>query len=214
MNTNKKIKHWLVYPKSNNLEREAFKAISLESPTSGYITGFEEDGNEYSCLLDYWSFTPVYEEENVFTKDMLISGEHIIELVNGTRYLVAGDYLISETGYMSLDKYGSDLLNNIKSNTEFHIVKVFSGKTYNGYSKEIFAGNGFSKYLHTNSLELVWKRETSEQAQKRVEREEKLKEIQSLKEEVKRAQKALEAAEEELENWQVIQENIYESLRS
>lgn len=41
--------------------------------------------------------------------------------------------------------------------------------------------------------------DTLEEAQKRLQREEKLAHIHSLKEEVKRAQKALEAAEKELE---------------
>lgn len=103
-----------------------------------------------------------------------------------------------ESGYQYLDRHvyttikvegytnGSSLflsLYNIPSPDQQPYVK-----TYN----ELMEIAGMSEFKEGVEI-------TAEEAQKRLQREEKLAHIQSLKEEVKRAQEALEVAEKELE---------------
>lgn len=97
-----------------------------------------------------------------FTKDMLISGEHIVECASGKRYLVAGDYFIGESGYQKFSEYPEDLTCN--QWPQFTITKVHSGVLPDN---RVACGSGFSEYLTSDSLTLVWQRETPESAIKR-----------------------------------------------
>lgn len=141
-----------------------------------------------------------YEEnkqENMFTKDMLVSGAHIVEMRDGVRYLVAGDYIIGEDGYMPLSKYNDELeLKN--SYRDLDIVKVFNGGNKHGGAL-LGAGAGVVSYITQTNLPVVWQREFSEDKQKRLEKEKQQQLIQTLQEDVRKAQKALQEASDKLE---------------
>lgn len=99
-----------------------------------------------------WSFNTIAEvypkeEEKIqeFTKDMLKSGEHVVELRNGTRYLYIGKYLIGEEGGDLLSNYTDNL--TVPFYTELDICKVY--KT----PKQItFMG------IMENADEVIWER--------------------------------------------------------
>ena len=94
--------------------------------------------------------------KNTFTKSDLISGEHIVELCKGERCLVAGEYLIDETGYMPLSDYNEHLQHK---NENYTINKVFNGKSGN---QRICATGGLSEYLNNKKLKLIYDRQENE----------------------------------------------------
>lgn len=126
--------------------------------------------------------------KNSFTKSDLISGEHIVETVEGFHYLVAGDYLIGPTGYLRLDRYEDDLTYVKGGCPEFSIMKVFDGSGGEG----IHAGNGLKDYLYNEKLKLIYDRQENEH---RASQEAKLR---SLEESIAEQQKEAEKLREEL----------------
>ena len=69
-------------------------------------------------------------------KSDLVSGKHIVELNDGSRLLVAGDFLpdIDGNGYMSLSSYKSDLKHiDGGCGEEFSICKVYEIEAYMGF---------------------------------------------------------------------------------
>ena len=91
-------------------------------------------------------------------KSDLISGKHIVELRDGSRLLVAGDYLpdIDGNGFMCLTNYSDDLrLNDCevdydKCHVEFDICKVYEIVAYMALP---FLANNMD-----TACKLVWER--------------------------------------------------------
>ena len=86
-------------------------------------------------------------------KSDLVSGKHIVELNDGSRLLVAGDFLpdMDGNGYMSLSSYTSDLRHiGEASSAEFSIHKVY----------EIVAYMAFPAITRNmdEACQLVWER--------------------------------------------------------
>ena len=125
-------------------------------------------------------------QQNLFTKSDLISGEHIVELCNGERSFVAGEYLIDDTGYMPLSDYNEHLQHK---NENYTINKVFNGKSGD---QRIYATGGLSEYLNNEKLKLIYDRQENEH---RVTQEAKLR---SLEENIAEQQKAAEKLRQEL----------------
>ncbi len=94
----------------------------------------------------------------IVKKSDLISGKHIVELRDGSRLLVAGDYLpdIDGNGFMCLTSYSDDLrLNDCevdydKCHVDFDICKVY----------EIVKHMGFPRLADNmdSSCKLIWER--------------------------------------------------------
>jgi len=115
---------------------------------------------------------------STFTKSMLKSGEHIVETREGERFIVAGEYLLGENDYDHVESL-ADTLEDVNQNKECDIVKVYSGKVYKEIN--IVAGKGVLDYINSNSLTLIWERESPEQKEKRLQKEKlelKLQELQ------------------------------------
>ncbi len=137
------------------------------------------------------------QQNNTFTKDMLVSGEHVVETREGIRYLVAGGMIINLNGYQPIGSYEEDL--EFKNLPLMSIDKIYSGRYHDDEIdcprnvKEYHAGDGFKDYLqNVENFTLIWKRESPEkQKQREV--------IQTLEEDLKRAQNALEEAKSKLE---------------
>ena len=86
------------------------------------------------------------EEKMEFTKDMLKSGEHVVEYRNGDRRLYLNDYLVGCESGNDIRFYSSDLKS--KPNAEFDIMAVYK------------AAKGNTLYVILNySNELIWKRD-------------------------------------------------------
>lgn len=86
-------------------------------------------------------------------KSDLVSGEHIVELNDGSRLLVAGNFLpdIDGNGYMSLSSYKSDLKHiDGGCGGEFNICKVYEIEAYMGFPV-------LSNNMDT-ACKLVWER--------------------------------------------------------
>lgn len=126
-------------------------------------------------------------QQNTFTKSDLISGEHVVELCNGKRYLVAGDYLFSDMGYMMLSDY-NDLL-EAEDDGYYTINKVFCGKDFNG---RLSAGSGLGKYLVAEDLKIVYDRQENEHRASQKAR------LCALEESIAEQQKEAEQLREEL----------------
>jgi|TARA_A100001391_G_scaffold199931_1_gene183725 hypothetical protein len=125
---------------------------------------------------------------NPFTKSNLVSGEHVVETKEGNRYLVTGDYLIGETGYLCLSRYEDDLTYVNGCYPELSIMKVLIGSSGGG----IHAGNGFKEYLYNENLKLIYDRQENEH---RASQQAKLR---SLEESIAEQQKEAEKLREEL----------------
>ena len=128
---------------------------------------------------------------NTFTKSMLVSGKHIVETCQGDRYLVAGDYIIGLKGYHGLKDYSNSLEESTYGDSEWDIEKVYSGQG-DLNSDSIRAGQGFYSYLESEKLTLIWQRETPEQAQKRIRRQELEEKVVVLRQELKQVENELQ----------------------
>ena len=87
-------------------------------------------------------------------KSDLISGKHIVELNEGSRFLVAGNFLpdIDGNGYMGLASYSEDLkhISYKRNDTEFDIRKVYEIVRHMGLLR-------LSERMDT-ACKLVWER--------------------------------------------------------
>jgi len=124
--------------------------------------------------------------KNSFTKSDLISGEHIVETVNGDRFMVAGEYLIDNTGYMPLSDYDEYLQ---YTNENYTVSKVFNGKSGD---QRIYASGGLAEYLLNEKLEIIYDRQENEH------RASQKAKLLSLEESIAEKEKEAEKLREEL----------------
>ena len=126
-------------------------------------------------------------KENTFTKSMLVSGEHIVKLRDGSYNLVMGNRIVDSDGWISLDHLTEDLQHigvecNI-NDEDFDVMAVYSVGDY-------FILSNLEE--GEKNLSLIWQRESPEkQKQREV--------IQTLEEDLKRTQNALKEAKNKLE---------------
>ena len=120
-------------------------------------------------------------QSNTFTKSMLVSGEHIVKLRDGSYNLVMKDRIVYKGRWVSLEHLTDNLIH--------YCVE----EDYTDEDLDVIAVYSLKKHFTLNNLEdgkeltLIWQRESSEkQKQREV--------IQTLEEDLKRAQKALEEA--------------------
>jgi hypothetical protein len=102
-----------------------------------------------------------------FTKDMLISGEHIVECKDGVRLLVAGSVLIGVRGFTHLSSYNEDLSHAYaKGQENFSIQKVMS-------YKDIFCSGFRQSFVNgitsAHKLPTVWERKEKSSQQLEIE---------------------------------------------
>lgn len=126
-------------------------------------------------------------DTNTFTKDMLVSGQHIVEWRNGERFLVAGEFLIGSTGYEPLNNFQNQLENN--NCDGWDIVKVYCGESNNG---RIWAARGFQSLICSPLLTLIWQRESPEESQKRKDKKVLEEQVKELKDKLSHTEKLLE----------------------
>jgi len=189
----KKIKHWLVetLPENTTCHPKSFIATNLSESGSSFY-GEKSTGDWFDCYKLRWKYTPVYEEtvsqedysqDNPFTKSMLKSGQ-VVDLKEDcvhNRGIVIEDKILFEDGILSLDSFTSDLEFKDEWMRELGIIKVFVTGRHFGL-RDLSSGE---------NLTLIWQRETPEQAQKRLKREELEKKVCLLKEELKQAENEL-----------------------
>lgn len=68
----------------------------------------------------------------------------VVETIEGYLYLVVGDILIRDVGYLNLSSYHDDLKHTVFR--DFNIIKIYNYKL----------GRSFNRLLEYNNLELVW----------------------------------------------------------
>ena len=121
------------------------------------------------------------QQNNTFTKSMLVSGEHVVKLRDGTYNLVMGNRIVDEGGWLLLNHLTEDLRYEY-NDEKLDVIAVYT-------LKQDFTLNNLED---GKELTLIWQRESPEkQKQREV--------IQTLEEDLKRAQKALEEAKSKLE---------------
>ena len=122
-------------------------------------------------------------KETTFTKSMLVSGEHVVKLHDGTYNLVIGGRIVDESGWLSLDHLTEDLYHCYNYNSpDLDVIAVYR------LNKDFTLND----LLDGKELTLIWQRESPEkQKQREV--------VQTLEEDLKRAQKALKEAKNKLE---------------
>ena len=126
------------------------------------------------------------QQSNTFTKSMLVSGEHVVKFRDGSYALVIGNRIVDKSGWLPLE----DLTDNL--------IHYCVEEDYTDEDLDVIAVYTLKQNFTLNNLEdgkeltLVWQRESPEkQKQREV--------IQTLEEDLKRAQKALEEAKNKLE---------------
>lgn len=105
-----------------------------------------------------------------FTKDMLVSGEHIVECNNGVRLLVAGSVLIGVHGFSHLSLYNEDL-SHTKGQDDFSIQKVMS---YKDISCSGFPQSFVNGIASAHKLPTVWERKEKSLQQLEIEKLQKV----------------------------------------
>ena len=190
----KKIKHWVVETLPENIKHpRTFIAATLKDTKSGF-NGVEDNGAYYDCLKRRWKYTPVYEEDcvseekielceeqtNTFTKSMLVSGKHVVELSDGKNMLLLGDRLVDKDGWYNLSLFNENLSHN--DEYDINIVSVYKMTEY--FTLEDLSDTG--------ELVLIWQRETPEQAQKRIRKRELEEKVETLRQELKQAENELQ----------------------
>ena len=82
-------------------------------------------------------------------KNDLIAGKHVLELKNGEKYFVCGNYLLCESeGFMRLDSYNDNLGFDEDLFDEYTVMRVYS------ITRELI----FDVIMGNKNLELVWER--------------------------------------------------------
>lgn len=85
--------------------------------------------------------------ESGMKKSDLVSGEHVLEVKNGEKYFVCGDYLHCNIyGWMQLSDYQEDL--TFEDDDDYTVIKIYKIKGY----------CGFQSLMREENLELVWER--------------------------------------------------------
>lgn len=114
---------------------------------------------------------------NTFTKSMLVSGEHVVKLKLGDYRMVLGDRLVNGSNYMKLKSMTDSLECRFDENLDVtEVYAIDQGFVLD----ELSVGKG---------IVLIWQRETPEQAQKRIRKQEL--EV-TLREELKQAENELQ----------------------
>ena len=89
------------------------------------------------------------EEKMEFTKDMLKSGEHVVEYRNGKRALYVNGYFVSDDGYMDSKDYDSSLIETKYGDIpEYDIAAVY----------KIIMYSSFQNILN-RCIDRIWKRD-------------------------------------------------------
>jgi len=180
----KKIKHWVVETLPENVHHpRTFIATTLDDKNNGFC-GEKDNGAYYDCLKCGWKYTPVYEDAieetlNTFTKSMLVSGKHVTELDGGGRRLLLGERLVDRSSGLLLDNFDENLeaIGDVPD-----IVSVYEMTEY--FTLEDLSSGEY--------LTLIWQRETPEEAQKRIRKQELEEKVFLLKDELKQAENELE----------------------
>ena len=124
---------------------------------------------------------PMFEEKtNTFTKSMLVSGEHVVKFSDGSCYILLGNRLVDKDGWYNLSTFNEDLFRNDEH--DINIVSVYR-------TTECFTLEDLSE---GKELTLIWQRETPEQAQKRIRKQELEEKVETLKQELKQTENELQ----------------------
>ena len=183
----KKIKHWVVETLPENIKHpRTFIAATLKDTKSGF-NGVKDNGAYYDCLKRRWKYTPVYEEEcvseelpNTFTKSMLVSGKNVVKIRKDEYFLLLEDKLVDKNSYLRLGRFKDSLTHSYCD--EHDIVSVYE-MTDNFILDDLSSGE---------NLTLIWQRETPEQAQKRIRKQELEDKVVALRQELKQAENELQ----------------------
>lgn len=134
---------------------------SLRYKDAGYfLSAYSEEelpssqgDQSYICTIEEFDLESLHWwKDQSFSKQQLITGEHVVELNNGQRYLILGDYMVSTRGYAWLSTFEDDI--TIHDNGTM-ITKVFSIKKPEGMS----LGEGLIS-INDDNLITVWVRPT------------------------------------------------------
>lgn len=110
----------------------------------------EDDSNCWTwCFCDIEEVYPKEEDKmEKFTKDMLKSGEHVVEFRNGDRKLYRDGCFVGPNSGTFVRSYSDDLKNEFEGDDRFDIVAVY----------EAISSPSF-EYMLNHSDKLIWKRD-------------------------------------------------------
>jgi hypothetical protein len=124
-------------------------------------------------------------KNTTFTKDMLVSGEHVVEFGDGDLGLVLASGFVCQNCRMGFDDINYDLTYD-DDDCDLDIVKVYK-------IKRNFILNNLST---KENLTLLWERETPAQKEKRLAKEAAFAEVERLEKELEKVKKILAELEE------------------
>ena len=117
-------------------------------------------------------------EDNMFTKDMLVAGKHVVEQKNGdlALFMVDGFSYLDRQGTNGLSWWNANLTSNYVSDQT--IVKVY----------EVETSQAFGIYAEGRGLKLVWTRQEKTEAEKQLdELDKKIAELQEQADKVRKS---------------------------
>ena len=112
-------------------------------------TGFIEDWEEEKIDMAY---KMVFEKEKPFKE--FLTERRVVELRNGDRYLVVGDFLMGVSDYFIKDDFTDDLTN--RGLRKLDIVRIY---------EDIYRIGA----LHNTNLRIIWERKPKKMTKKEIE---------------------------------------------
>lgn len=112
--------------------------INGDNGCVGYIEDWEDEKVERAYKM-------ILKEEKTLKK--LLTERRVVELRNGDRYLVVGEFLMGENDYFIKDDFTNDLAN--RGLRKFDIVRIYEDIPRIGA-------------LHYKELGIIWERKTEE----------------------------------------------------
>ena len=119
------------------------------------IDGVDDCGG---CIEDWddekveRAYKMVFEEEKVLKE--FLTDRRVVELRNGDRYLIVGDFLMGESNYFIKDDFTDDLAN--RGLRKFDIVRIYEDISKIGA-------------LHYKELGIIWERKPKKMTKKEIE---------------------------------------------
>lgn len=160
-----KIRTWEDMEKQYGLDRDRdintplYSVVRSMKKYCGTIVTVKRIGSEYFVITNdvhkySWGFETIEqvypkEDKMEFTKDMLKSGEHVVEYRNGKRALYINGYFVNDDGYMNSKDYDCSLIETKYGRVQdYDIAAVYKITMYSSFN------NILNRYI-----ERIWKRD-------------------------------------------------------
>lgn len=119
--------------------------INGDNGCVGYIEDWEDETVERAYKM-------IFKEEKTLKK--FLTERRVVELRNGERYLVVGNFLMGENDYFIRDDFTDDLAN--RGLRKFDIVKIYEDITR-------------IETLHNKDLDIIWERKPKKMTKEEIE---------------------------------------------